>query len=281
MATLPDFLMAGGSEEEWAQRHAAAGTDAAAPLPLLAALLEEPPSDDDHEPELLLDKPAEEEANEQQEAQADAAADADDDDDGDSSSAADEESAAAASAAPAPTSRPPSLLGPLVSSEKNPALLDEEELCVGGAAAAAAGLGPAAAADGEELVEFEILIDGEVVGSTFLPKPRNEAEAALSDEAAAKAIKDARRRKFEERMGIAPGASSAAVATAASSGPFVPQPPALCNSCQKQNAKYKCPKCDTGSGSTTTGHKHASHVSATALRSPRLILICPRESVCL
>ena len=244
MATLPDFLMAGGSEEEWAQRHAAAGTDAAAPLPLLAALLEEPPSDDEHEPELLLDKPAEEEASEQQEAQPDATADADSDADGDSSSAANEESAATA-AAPAPTSRP-SLLGPLASSEKNPALLDEEELCVGGAAAAAAGLGPAAAADGEELVEFEILIDGEVVGSTFLPKPRNEAEAALSDEAAAKAIKDARRRKFEERMGIAPGASSAAVATAASTGPFVPQPPALCNSCQKQNAKYKCPKCDTG-----------------------------------
>jgi hypothetical protein len=37
----------------------------------------------------------------------------------------------------------------------------------------------------------------------------------------------------------------------AASGPFVPQPPALCNSCQKQNAKYKCPKCDTGSGDNT------------------------------
>lgn len=280
MSSLPDFLIAGGSEAEWIALHA---SDRAG----FPALVEEPDEADaeGEQQEVLIKQtePATESATADetsaQPSSEPAAADDSDSDSSDSSSDSDKEDATAdpavdADGLGAPRLGRSSLLGPLSSANAAPMLLDEDDLCVNtnataaSSVAASAGVGAAAAtapADDDSLVEYEILMDGEVVGTTFLPKQKSgEAPAALGATVAAEAIKNARKRKFEERMGVQP---SAAAAVAAASGPFVPQPPALCSACQKVQAKYKCPKCDLGTCSLACVNAHKVSTGCTGVRS--------------
>lgn len=233
--SLPDYLLAGGDELAWHRAHHT-------PLPSLIAPDEEQrasASEAEEEEVVAQEKTDETEAP----AEADETMEPADD-------ATSEEPQLAASKA---------ILSPdaLIEASTND-LLEDDELLQDAAPSAA----------NEDLVEFEIVIDGEVVGSTFLPR-RNEGDPSAKEQmtqAKANALKQQRKRKFEQRLGYLEDTGAAAASSAVADS-VLPLPPAVCASCGLVQTKYKCPRCDTGSCSLACVTAHKTKLNCSGIRN--------------